>query len=52
MAQAYPNINVDGLDLDHDAIGAARRNSERAGVADRVRFSIADAADLGGSGRV
>ena len=50
LAQAYPNIHVDGLDLDHDAIGAARRNAERAGVADRVRFSVADAADLGGAG--
>jgi SAM-dependent methyltransferase len=50
LAQAYPNINVDGLDLDRDAIGAARRNAERAGVADRVRFSVADAADLGGAG--
>ena len=50
LAQAYPNINVDGLDLDHDAIGAARRNAERAGAADRVRFSVVDAADLGGAG--
>ena len=50
MAQAYSNINVDGLDLDRDAVGAARRNAQRAGVADRVRFSVADAADLGGVG--
>src|SRR5215204_4611305 len=50
LAQAYPSIHVDGLDLDHDAIGAARRNAERAGAADRVRFSVADAADLGGAG--
>ena len=50
MAQAYPNISVDGVDLDHDAINAARRNAERAGVADRVRFSVTDAADLGGAG--
>ena len=50
LAQAYPNIHVDGLDLDHDAIGAARRNAERAGTADRVRFSVADAADLGTAG--
>jgi ubiquinone/menaquinone biosynthesis C-methylase UbiE len=49
MAQAYPNINVDGVDLDHDAISAARGNAQRAGVADRVRFSVADAADLGGA---
>ena len=50
MAQAYPNIEVHGVDLDSDAISAARRNAERAGVADRVRFSVADAADLGGVG--
>jgi methylase of polypeptide subunit release factors len=50
MAQAYPNIEVDGVDLDHDAIRAARRNSEQAGASDRVRFSVADAADLGGAG--
>ena len=50
MAQAYPPITVDGLDLDHDAIRAARRNAERAGAADRVRFSVVDAADLGGAG--
>jgi predicted O-methyltransferase YrrM len=50
MAQAYPNIKVDGVDLDHNAIIAARPNAERAGVADRVRFSVTDAADLGGTG--
>jgi predicted O-methyltransferase YrrM len=50
MAQAYPNISVDGVDLDHDAITAARRNAEWSGVADRVRFSVADAADLGARG--
>ena len=50
MAQAYPNINVHGVDLDSDAISAARRNAQRAGVADRVRFSVPDAAELGGDG--
>ena len=50
MAQAYPYINVHGVDLDSDAISAARRNAERAGVADRVRFSVTDAAELGGDG--
>jgi predicted O-methyltransferase YrrM len=50
MAQAYPNISVDGVDLDHNAINAARGSAERAGVADRVRFSVTDAADLGGAG--
>lgn len=38
MAQAYPLIEVDGVDLDEQAIAAARANAERAGVADRVRF--------------
>lgn len=51
MAQAYPRVIVDGIDLDRDAIAAARRNAEEAGVADRVHFSVTDASDLGGSGR-
>jgi predicted O-methyltransferase YrrM len=50
MAKAYPNITVAGVDLDHYAISAARRNAERAGVADRVTFFVTDAADLGGAG--
>jgi predicted O-methyltransferase YrrM len=51
MAEAYPSITVDGVDLDRDAIGAARQHAEQAGVADRVRFSVTDAANLGGTGR-
>ena len=50
MAKAYPNITVAGVDLDHYAISAARRNAEEAGVADRVTFFVTDAADLGGAG--
>jgi 2-polyprenyl-3-methyl-5-hydroxy-6-metoxy-1,4-benzoquinol methylase len=50
MAHAYPNIRVDGVDLDHDAIAAARQNAERTGVADRVTFAVADAATLGQAG--
>lgn len=46
MARAYPTIAVDGLDLDEDAIAAARGNAEQAGVADRVRFLATDAALL------
>lgn len=46
MATAYPKVVVDGLDLDEDAIAAARANAEQAGVADRVRFSATDAALL------
>ena len=50
MAQAYPKIYVLGVDLDRDAINAARKSAEQAGVADRVTFSVADATDLGGAG--
>jgi len=51
MAQAYPLISVDGFDLDADAIEAARRHAEEAGLADRVRFAAADASDPGVKGR-
>jgi 2-polyprenyl-3-methyl-5-hydroxy-6-metoxy-1,4-benzoquinol methylase len=51
MAQAYPLISVDGFDLDADAIGAARRNAEEAGLAGRVTFTVADASGPGMSGQ-
>jgi 2-polyprenyl-3-methyl-5-hydroxy-6-metoxy-1,4-benzoquinol methylase len=51
MAQAYPAIGVDGFDLDPDAIAAARRHAEEAGVADRVRFAVGDASDPARRGR-
>ncbi|TDD30465.1 class I SAM-dependent methyltransferase [Kribbella turkmenica] len=46
VAQAYPRVTVDGFDLDGDAIAAARKHAEEAGVADRVRFAVADASAL------
>lgn len=51
MAQDYPRITVHGFDLDEDAIAAARRHAEETGLADRVSFSIADAADSAQLGR-
>jgi SAM-dependent methyltransferase len=45
MATAYPRITVDGFDLDPDVIAAASENARQAGVADRVRFTVLDAAD-------
>ncbi len=45
LARAYPAITVDGFDLDATAVDLARANAERAGVADRVRFEVRDAAD-------
>jgi SAM-dependent methyltransferase len=51
IAQQYPLITVDGVDLDGPGIERARVNAEESGVADRVRFSVADAAGVGGSER-
>jgi 2-polyprenyl-3-methyl-5-hydroxy-6-metoxy-1,4-benzoquinol methylase len=45
LARAYPNITVDGFDLDELSIDIASRNAKEAGVADRVRFETKDAAD-------
>lgn len=46
LARAYPNITVDGFDLDELSIELATANAEEAGVADRVTFRAADAADV------
>lgn len=46
LALAYPGLRVEGVDVDRASIVAARRNASEAGVADRVRFSEADAAEL------
>jgi 2-polyprenyl-3-methyl-5-hydroxy-6-metoxy-1,4-benzoquinol methylase len=51
MARAYPRITVEGFDLDEAAIEQATRNAHEEGVADRVTFRAADAADPGFSGR-
>jgi 2-polyprenyl-3-methyl-5-hydroxy-6-metoxy-1,4-benzoquinol methylase len=51
MAQAYPLVRVDGFDLDPDAIAAARRNAEQAGLSARVTFAVTDASGPGWSGR-
>ena len=51
LARAYPNITVDGFDLDETSIEMASRNAEEAGVADRVRFEARDGAAPGMEGR-
>ncbi len=43
MGRAYPQITVDGLDLDADAIARATENAAAAGLSDRVRFRVVDA---------
>jgi 2-polyprenyl-3-methyl-5-hydroxy-6-metoxy-1,4-benzoquinol methylase len=45
IAKAYPNAEVDGYDLDEASIAAARKSAADAGVAERVRFEVRDAAD-------
>ncbi|WP_205346948.1 class I SAM-dependent methyltransferase [Pseudonocardia broussonetiae] len=50
IALAYPDATVDGYDLDEPSIEGARRNAAEAGVGDRVRFHLADAATVAGSG--
>jgi SAM-dependent methyltransferase len=43
LAKAFPNIRVDGYDVDEDSISRARRNAAEAGVNDRVTFEVVDA---------
>lgn len=45
IARAYPNVRVDGFDLDESSIELARRNARDAGVADRVTFQVLDVAE-------
>ncbi len=46
MATGYPAAQVDGFDVDGPSVEQARRNAAEAGVADRVRFSVADVGGL------
>jgi 2-polyprenyl-3-methyl-5-hydroxy-6-metoxy-1,4-benzoquinol methylase len=45
LARAYPNVTVDGFDLDEPSIELARRNAAGTGVEDRVTFETRNAAD-------
>ena len=51
IARAFPGVKVDGIDIDAGSIERARMHAEREGVADRVSFLFADAADAEGEGR-
>jgi SAM-dependent methyltransferase len=46
LARAYPTAVVLGVDIDEPSIRAAKANAEAAGIADRVRFTVGDAAGL------
>ena len=51
IARAYPNADVDGIDLDAASIAQARANLAESGLAERVRFHNRNAADPGLAGR-
>jgi 2-polyprenyl-3-methyl-5-hydroxy-6-metoxy-1,4-benzoquinol methylase len=46
LAKAYPDVHVDGFDLDETSVSEARRNAGDSGVGDRVTFEVLDAAAL------
>lgn len=50
IALAYPDVTVDGFDIDGPSIEAARHNAVESGVADRVRFHPVDAATIADHG--
>ena len=50
IARAYPNVTVQGFDIDEGSIERARRNAADAGVSDRVNFSVGDITDRSFSG--
>jgi hypothetical protein len=45
FALGYPEVTIDGFDLDEPSIAAARDHAAAAGVEDRVRFQARDAAE-------
>jgi 2-polyprenyl-3-methyl-5-hydroxy-6-metoxy-1,4-benzoquinol methylase len=47
VARRYPDAVVEGLDLDESSIDMARANAREAGMEDRVRFHVRDAAAPG-----
>jgi SAM-dependent methyltransferase len=49
IAKGYPNVTVDGYDLDAPSIETARRHAGEHGVADRVHFHERDAAEAEGT---
>jgi SAM-dependent methyltransferase len=50
VAEAYPRSSFVGYDSHPESITAAEKAAAEAGVADRVRFEVADAASFDGTG--
>jgi 2-polyprenyl-3-methyl-5-hydroxy-6-metoxy-1,4-benzoquinol methylase len=51
IAHAYPDVRVDGFDLDAPSVAWASENAREHGVADRVSFAVRDATDASLAGR-
>lgn len=49
LAEAYPNSRITGFDYHPESIEVARKRAAEAGVADRVQFEVAGAADFPGT---
>lgn len=50
VALAYPDVTVDGYDIDEPSVDGARINAADSGVADRVHFHAVDAGTVEASG--
>src|SRR5712692_10970314 len=46
IARAYPGVSVDGYDLDTPSIEQGTSAADEAGLSDRVRFHVGDAAAM------
>ncbi len=51
IARAYPNVHVDGIDMDAASIDAARGHLAGGELEDRVTFHLGDAAEVDIAGR-
>lgn len=50
VAEAYPNVTVDGFDLDDASVACAREVIAARGLSDRVHIEVADVASVPGEG--
>ncbi len=50
IARSYPNVRVDGFDMDEASVEQARANVRAEGLADRVRIHCRDAGDAAVAG--
>lgn len=45
LARGYPDVRVDGFDIDAPSLAIARKHAAEAGVGDRVSFAVHDVTD-------